>query len=125
MVPAHVVADHVRSHFSSARERLESFRVEFLIKQTLSVHVVDEGESVVVGVSVRFEHARLLVVEDRRLEVAHHESSLTSQTIKIDDIRLQVDGFCHRHKCVFIQHLIEQLFGAVSTTITKQKQNDF
>ena len=113
-----MIANHFRSHFRGARERLERFRVELLVEEALAVHVVDEGEAVVVLGCVGLQHARLLVVEDGRLEVAHHQRRLASQFVEVDDVGSQVDCLRHRDERLLVLHLTEQVLGSLGTEET-------
>ena len=87
-----MVACHLRAHLRRPRERLEGFWEEILVEQTLSIEVVEEGETTVEVVVVRLKDARTLVVEDRRREVAQTHEYLGPLHVVQHGLGLQVDG---------------------------------
>ena len=124
--PSHVVASYLWPHFSRSRERLKGLWEEILVKQTLTVEEVEEGQSTVECVVVWLKDTCSLVVENGGGEVAQMEEDFSPLHVVQHCLWLQVDSLVQAvdsflimfHFDVFFCIIIAVIRGSIHYYIT-------
>ena len=114
-----MISNDFRSHFSRPRKRLKRLRKQFLIKQALSMEIINKCQPIIILLIIRIQYAGLFIIQNGRLEISQLEKGLATHSVVIDVFWSEVDGLCERGDSALVELVVYESLAREGTIMEK------